>query len=39
MTAPAVAHDHEWQLSAVWHEDGHSTEEYGCSSCGSVMFR
>lgn len=32
-------HDHDWHLLAVWHEEGHAMEEYGCSGCGDVTFR
>lgn len=36
---PPPTHDHDWQLAEVWLEDGHATEEYGCTGCGGVMFR
>ncbi|WP_263426479.1 hypothetical protein [Nocardioides mangrovi] len=39
MLAAVAPHDHDWRLQAVWHEEGVSTEEFGCAGCGAVDFR
>lgn len=32
-------HEHDWRQRAMLYEDGHSTEELGCTGCGGVWFR